>query len=286
LTSQLRLGIQTVPNQPWETMVANWRLFEEMGFDSLWLPDHFVPTFRRDLPFFEAWTLLAGLAFATSRVRLGILVTCNTFRHPALLAKEAATVDHISNGRLEFGLGTGWVEFEHEMFGIPYPDGPERVSRFAEAVELIDLLMRQEVSNYSGAYYQLKDASFRPQPVQKPRPPFTLAAHSPRMLGIVARYADRWNSMGNVEELTERMAHLDDACDKAGRDPKSILRSSLYVPAIVPSEQPWDSIEAFRDYLGRYQEAGFGECLFQPPTPEQWPVLEKVAADILPALTP
>jgi alkanesulfonate monooxygenase SsuD/methylene tetrahydromethanopterin reductase-like flavin-dependent oxidoreductase (luciferase family) len=264
-------------------MVANWRLFEEMGFDSLWLPDHFVPTFRRDLPFFEAWTLLAGLAFATSRARIGILVTCNTFRHPALLAKEAATVDHISNGRLEFGLGTGWVEFEHEMFGIPYPNGPERVSRFEEAVELIDLLLRQEVSNYSGTYYQLKEASFRPQPVQKPRPPFTLAAHSPRMLSIVARYADRWNSMGTIEELTERMAHLDEACAKAGRDPSSVLRSSLYVPAIIPSEQPWDSIEAFRDYLGRYRKAGFGECLFQPPTPDQWPVLEQVAADILPA---
>jgi F420-dependent oxidoreductase-like protein len=281
LSDRLRLGIQTVPNQPWETMVANWRLFEQMGFDSLWLPDHFVPTFRRDLPFFEAWTLLAGLAYATSRARIGILVTCNTFRHPALLAKEAATVDHISGGRLEFGLGTGWVEFEHEMFGIPYPDGPERVSRFEEAVELIDLLMRQEVSTYEGKYYQLKEASFRPQPVQKPRPPFTLAAHSPRMLGIVARYADRWNSMGTVEELTERMARLDEACQQAGRDPGTILRSALYVPAIVPSEQPWDSIEAFRDYLGRYQEAGLGECLFQPPKPEQWPVLEQVVADIL-----
>jgi F420-dependent oxidoreductase-like protein len=285
VSARLRLGIQTVPNQPWERMIAMWQEFEAMGFDSLWLPDHFVPTFRRELPFFEAWTLLAGLATATTRVRIGILVSCNTFRHPALLAKEAATVDHISHGRLEFGIGTGWVEFEHEMFGIPYPDGPVRVSRFQEAVELIDLLMRQEVSSYDGKFYQLKEAPFRPQPVQKPRPPFTLAAHSPRMLGIVARYADRWNSMGTVDELTERMAHLDEACQKIGRDPKSILRSSLHVASIVPSETPWDSVEAFRDYLGRYQEAGFEECLFQPPPPAQWPVLEQVAAEVMPELS-
>jgi alkanesulfonate monooxygenase SsuD/methylene tetrahydromethanopterin reductase-like flavin-dependent oxidoreductase (luciferase family) len=172
------------------------------------------------------------------------------------------------------------------MFGIPYPDGPERVSRLQEAVELIDLLMRQEVSSYEGKYYQLKEAPFRPQPVQKPRPPFTLAAHAPRMLGVVARYADRWNSMGTVDELSERMARLDEACQRIGRDPKSIVRSSLYVPLIVPSEKPWDSIEAFRDYLGRYQEAGFDECLFQPPAPEQWAVLEQIAADVLPASVP
>jgi alkanesulfonate monooxygenase SsuD/methylene tetrahydromethanopterin reductase-like flavin-dependent oxidoreductase (luciferase family) len=141
--------------------------------------------------------------------------------------------------------------------------------------------MRQEVSNYDGKYYQLKEAPFRPQPVQRPRPPFTLAAHAPRMLAIVARYANRWNSMGTVEELTERMTRLDDACHRIGRDPKSILRSSLYVPLIVPAEKPWDSIEAFRDYLGRYQEAGIEECLFQPPAKEQWPVLEQVAADVL-----
>jgi F420-dependent oxidoreductase-like protein len=284
VSKRLRVGLQTVPNQPWETMVAQWRSFEAMGFESLWLPDHFVPTFRRDLPLFEAWTLLAGLATATSRARIGILVSCNTFRHPALLAKEAATVDHISGGRLEFGIGTGWVEFEHEMFGIPYPDGPERVSRFEEAVELIDRLMRREVSSFDGRYYQLKEAPFRPQPVQKPRPPFTLAAHAPRMLGIVARYADRWNSMGTVAELSERMDRLDEGCQRIGRDPTSILRSSLYVAAIVPTEKPWDSVEAFRDYIGRYQEAGFGECLFQPPPPERWAVLERVAADVLPAL--
>lgn len=285
MSARLRLGIQTVPNQPWERMVAMWQEFEAMGFDSLWLPDHFVPTFRRDLPFFEAWALLAGLATATTRARIGILVSCNTFRHPALLAKEAATVDHISHGRLEFGIGTGWVEFEHEMFGIPYPDGPERVSRFQEAVELIDLLLRQEVSSYEGQFYQLKEAPFRPQPIQKPRPPFTLAAHSPRMLGIVARHGDRWNSMGTVDELTERMSRLDEACQKIGRDPKSILRSVLHVASIVPAETPWESVEALRDYLGRYQEAGFEECLFQPPPPEQWPVLERMAAEVLPALS-
>src|SRR5215213_10300160 len=149
-------GIQTIPNRPYAELAERRRDCEALGFDSVWLPDHFVPTFRPELPLFEAWTLLAGLATVTSRIRVGILVSCNTFRHPALLAKEAATVDHISGGRLEFGIGTGWVEFEHEMFGIPYPDGPERASRFEEAVELIDRLMRREVSSFDGRYYQLK----------------------------------------------------------------------------------------------------------------------------------
>jgi alkanesulfonate monooxygenase SsuD/methylene tetrahydromethanopterin reductase-like flavin-dependent oxidoreductase (luciferase family) len=280
----LTFGIQTVQNKTWPEMVETWRRVEALGFDSAWLPDHFVPTFRRELPFMEAWTLLAGLATVTSRIRLGVLVSCNTFRHPALLAKEAVTVDHISRGRLELGIGAGWVEFEHEMFGVLYPDAPQRVGMYGEAVEIVDRLLRNELTTFTGEYYRLTDAPFRPGPIQKPRPPLTLAAHSPRMLRIIAPYADRWNSMGSVAEMRERGARLDDACRAIGRDPSGIIRSLLHVPMIMPGEHPWDSADAFADYVGRFTEAGVNEFILQPPGDGDWTVVEKVTADLIPAL--
>jgi alkanesulfonate monooxygenase SsuD/methylene tetrahydromethanopterin reductase-like flavin-dependent oxidoreductase (luciferase family) len=257
-------------------MTQRWREIEGMGFDSIWLPDHFFGTFRPELPFFESWTLLAGLATVTERVRIGVLVSSNNFRHPALLAKEAATVDHISGGRLEVGLGTGWVEIEHRLFGFPYPDAPERVARFNEAVEVVDLLLRQEITTYDGRFYHLRAAPFRPAPVQQPRPPLTLAAHSPRMLKIIAPYADRWNSMGTPDELRERGERLDAACLAIGRDPAAITRSLLYVPSIMPDEHPWDSIDAFHDFVGRFREAGISDFILQPPPPERWEIIEEV----------
>ena len=130
-----------------------------------------------------------------------MLVSCNTFRHPPLLAKEAVTVDHISGGRLEFGLGAGWFVPEHEMFGIPFPATAELVGRFREAVEICHQLFTQDITTYDGQYYQIRDAPFRPAPLQQPRMPFTLGAHGPRMMRIVARYADRWNSNGSVAEM-------------------------------------------------------------------------------------
>lgn len=280
----LTFGIQTIPNKTWPELVEIWRRVEALGFDSIWLPDHFVPTFRRDLPLMEAWTLLAGLATVTSRIRVGVLVSCNTFRHPALLAKEAVTVDHISNGRLELGIGAGWVEFEHEMFGIRYPDDPERVGMYGEAVRIVDALLRNDVTSFHGDHYQLTDAPFRPGPVQKPRPPLTLAAHGPRMLRLIAPYADRWNSMGSPAEMRERGERLDDACFAIGRDPTEVIRSLLYVPAIMPAERPWDSPDAFADFAGRFGEAGVSDLILQPPLDGDWSLVERVVGETIPKL--
>lgn len=265
-------------------MVAAWQRVETLGFDGVWMPDHFVPTFRPELPLFEAWMLLAGLATVTDKIRFGALVSCNTFRHPGLLAKEAATVDHISGGRLEFGIGTGWIEFEHVMFGVPYPDDAARVSMYGEALQVIDLLLRQDVTTFTGQYYQVTDAPFRPAPIQRPRPPFTLAAHGPRMLKTIAPYVDRWNSMGSPAQMRERGERLDDALVAAGRDPGTVIKSLLYVPAILPDEHPWDSVDAFYDFAGRYGEAGLHELILQPPLSGDWSMVERVAADVLPAL--
>src|SRR5215203_1684683 len=184
---RLRFGLCTDQNLTWAQTVERWQYFEQLGFDSVWDCDHFQQPSRPHGPYFEGWTLLAALAARTKTIRIGVLVTSNTFRHPALLAKQAVTVDHISNGRLELGIGTGWFKLEHDSFGIPFPEPKELVDQFEEPVEVLDLLLRQDVSSYDGRYYQLNDAPFRPGSVQQPRPPLTLGAHGPRMLKIVAR---------------------------------------------------------------------------------------------------
>jgi alkanesulfonate monooxygenase SsuD/methylene tetrahydromethanopterin reductase-like flavin-dependent oxidoreductase (luciferase family) len=283
MSDRLRFGIVTDQNQPWLTLVERWQLFEKLGFDSAWDCDHYVQPSRPTGPYFEAWTLLAGLAVRTERIRVGVLVSCNTFRHPALLAKESVTLDHLSNGRLELGLGAGWYEPEHHQFGVDFPPAGELVGRFSEAVEVVDRLLRNDVSSYAGDYYHLHDALMRPAPVQQPRPPLTLGAHKPRMLGIVAEYADRWNSFGTVDEMRERNAILDERCAAIGRDPGSIIRS-LYGWAAMMPQDPWASVAGFEDMVGRYREAGVDEFLIDQPGDDQMAVLERVAADVLPGL--
>ncbi len=283
MAGALRFGICTDQNLPWEELVRRWRLYEELGFDSVWDCDHYVQPSRPHGPYFEGWTLLAALAAITSRIRIGVLVSCNTFRHPALLAKEAVTVDHISNGRLELGLGAGWYEPEHAMFGIPFPPAAELVGRFEEAVEIIDRLMRSEEVSFEGRYYTLANAEFRPGPLQKPRPPLTIGAHGPRMLRLCAKYADAWNSFGSVEEVRERNRILDEKCVEVGRDPKSIVRS-LYFWVARAGLDPWQSVDAFQEMVGTYREAGINEFIVDQPRADQSSILERVALEVVPIL--
>lgn len=278
-----RFGIVRNQNLPWETMVRHWQAFEALGFDSIWHADHYQRPSIPEEPFLEGWTLLAALALMTSKPRIGILVTSNTFRHPPLLAKQAVTVDHISNGRLELGIGTGWFKPEHERFGVPFPETPELVARFQESVVLIDKLLTQDVTTFDGTYYQVQDAPFRPPPLQRPRPPLTLGAHGPRMLRFAARHADRWNSHGTVAEIKERNDVLDEACAAIGRDPGEIIRS-LYGWTIPMGVDPWSSVDAFADVVGRYGEAGMSEFLMEAPHEEQFAMMERIAMDLLPGL--
>jgi F420-dependent oxidoreductase-like protein len=279
----LRFGLCTDQNLTWPQTLERWRLFERLGFDSAWDCDHYVQPSRPDGPYLEGWTLLAALAARTERIRVGVLVSCNTFRHPALLAKEAVTVDHVSAGRLELGLGAGWYEPEHEMYGIDFPAPAELVGRFREAVEIVDRLLRSEQVTYEGRHYRLREAAFRPGPLQRPRPPLTLGAHGPRMLRIVARHADAWNSFGTPEQIRERGAVLDESCAAIGRDPSEIVRSLYYWVARANGD-PWSSTDAFLDVVGRYREAGIEEFILDHPRDDQLDVLERVAADVLPAL--
>ena len=283
----VRFGICTDQNLPFETLAERWRYFEQLRFDSVWDCDHFSQPSRPDGPYFEGWTLLAALAARTERIRVGVLVSSNTFRHPALIAQQAVTLDHISNGRLELGLGAGWFVAEHDRFGIPFPPPGERVGRFHEAVQIIGSLLRHETTTFAGRYYRLAGAYVRPAPVQKPRPPLTLGAHRPRMLRICAEYADSWNSFGTVEEMRERNLILDDHCAAIGRDPREIRRS-FYGWAAQMKDQglpdPWESTGAFEDVVGRYLAVGIDEFVIDQPRPEQFAVLEQVTSEVLPRL--
>lgn len=277
-------GIQTIQTWTWQEMCDRWTWFEDLGWESLWLPDHFVPTANPEGPMFEAWTLLSALATHTSTARIGVLVSSNTFRHPALLAKQAVTVDHVSNGRLELGIGAGWFVDEHEMFGLDFPRTKVLVEQYAEAVDLLDRYLRADQTTFDGEYYTLHHAWNRPAPVQKPRMPLMLGAHGPRMIDIAAQYADTWNSRGTPEEMRDRNERMDEACRRHDRDPREIKRSMLYVVAQMPDEHPWDSTDAFEDFVGRFSEAGVREFIFQPPPPDRLDVVERVATDVLPRL--
>ncbi len=276
----LRFGICTDQNMTWEKTAERWRLFESLGFDSLWDCDHYIQPSRPTGPYFEGWSLLAALAAVTTRARIGVLVGCNTFRHPALVAKMASTIDHVSHGRLEVGLGAGWYVPEHEMFGIEFPPPAGLVSRFREAVQIVDSMLRNEVTTFEGEHYRLKEARALPLPVQKPRPPLTLGGHGRRMLRICAEYADAWNSFGTVDEMRQRNEILDEHCVAIGRDPATIWRGLYGWAALMPSD-PWESPDAFADMVGRYREAGVNEFIIDQPRDEQIPMLERIATDLL-----
>lgn len=280
----IRFGIATGQNQPWEKMVASWRQYEDLGFDSLWDFDHFVQPSQPEAPFFDGWTLLSALAACTRRARLGVLVTCNTFRHPSLLAKIAVTVDHVSGGRLDLGLGAGYYEPEHRMFGLDFPPTGELVSRFEEAIEMLDLLLRNDVTSWKGRYYQLDDAKFRPRPIQQPRPPLVIGAKKPRMLRLCARHGDVWNAgVSSPREVRELGELLDEQCIAIGRDPSG-LRRSVYFMTTRLEPDPWSSMAAFEEVVESYRESGVDELILDPARPDQSGVMERIATELLPRL--
>ena len=281
MTRRFRFGICTDQNMTWDKTVERWQLFERLGYESAWLCDHLIQPSRPAGPYFEAWSLLGGLAAVTKSIRVGILVTSNTFRYPQVLAKMAVTVDHISRGRLEIGMGAGWYEPEHTMFGIDFPETKELVSRFEEAVRVVDLMTREDTSSFEGKYYTLKGARSRPPSVQKPRPPVVIGAFGPRMLRIVAKYADTWNAFGTPAAMRERNQMLDDYCREIGRDPETLDRS-LYYWVAKAGDDPWASRDAFYGVLEPYVEAGINQFIIDQPRDDQLEMLEWAAVEAVP----
>jgi alkanesulfonate monooxygenase SsuD/methylene tetrahydromethanopterin reductase-like flavin-dependent oxidoreductase (luciferase family) len=258
-----RVGALVLPNEPWSDLVARWRRLEDGGLDSIWSCDHFTNPHHPGQPWFEATTSLAGLAAATSRVRIGLLVGAIVSRSPVLFAKEAQTIDHLSGGRLEIGLGAGGAPTDQPMWGVEEWTPRERVERFAEYVELVDRLARDDDVTYDGSWYRTAGAITAPGFVQRPRPPIVLAAHSPATLRVAARHADTWNTYGpTLEDARATSARLDDLCGEIGRDPREIRRAVLIG---LMEGTAWTSAAHFSDVVHQWFDAGFTEVVFYDP---------------------
>jgi alkanesulfonate monooxygenase SsuD/methylene tetrahydromethanopterin reductase-like flavin-dependent oxidoreductase (luciferase family) len=296
----LRFGALTFQVLRYEDLRDDVRFLEQAGFDAAWLADQIVPV---ELPVMEAWTTLAALAANTERIRLGTLVTNVAMRNPAMVARQANTVDQVSGGRLELGIGAGYFEDEHRWLGIDYLDGRGRVDRLIEAAEILDEALRGGRVTYSGTHFRLDDAPTSPPPVQQPRPPLWIAARAPRSLRVAVRLADGVAAFGDHGLVTEESVaafrklvdQIQEACAAAGRDPRTLR--IVYLAGFA-DERPFASTDAATDFIGRFAEAGatdFAFTMYNPAQPgmadgaaagryagrEQ---LEQLAADVLPRL--
>ncbi len=270
----MRFAFKTAPqNTTWEDMLAVWRAGDEIElFESAWNFDHFYPIFSDSTgPCLEAWVTLTALAQATSRLRLGALVTGIHYRHPAVLANMAATLDIVSGGRLELGIGAGWNEEESGAYGIELGSPRERSDRFEEACEVLVGLLSQETTTFTGQYYRLTDARCNPKPVQRPHPPICIGGSGERRtLRTAARFAQHWNFVGGtVDEFRAKRDVLYGHCADVGRDPADILISSHVRFGGDPKATAAAAAE-----LG---EAGVGLAIVQLPTPHRADVLGPLA---------
>lgn len=275
----MRFGLDVSQHQlGWDEILERTRYAESSGFDGAWVFDHFKALYADPRgPCFEGWTLLAALAAATDTIRLGALVTGVTYRHPSVLTAEAVTVDHVSNGRLEIGIGAAWFEQEHRELGIDFPRPGERVRRLDEAVQVMKLLMTGDGVSFDGRHYRLRDAAYNPKPVQDPHPPIWIGGGGEKkMLPLIARQADVWHGFGDVERLLRRSAIVDRAAEGAGRDPAAIGRATS-----LSLSEPWDQVRRRLDRLG---EGGFDYFTVSWPS-EGKERLEEFVADVMPHYT-
>jgi len=213
---------------------------ERLGFTAMWASDHLLwdaKSERRNC--FDVWALMPALAAVTSKLRLGTLVTCNSYRYPAVLAKTAACVDHISNGRLELGIGAGWKDVEYKAYGIPFPPAGTRLAQLDEAVQLIKLLWTKERASFKGMHYQLDDAVCAPKPLQQPLKMWIGGAGEKKLLRMVAQHADGWNMLFGYQlpEVKQKLEALKRHCDALKRDFDKIDKSLFIVTCIADTEE-------------------------------------------------
>ena len=226
----MKFGIGTGPqNTSWQALLEVWRKADSLGYDSAWNFDHLLPLSPNpEDPIYEGWTMLAAMASETSRAKIGVMVSSNTFRHPALVAKMCATVDAISGGRLIVGMGAGYFEPEHDAFGIHLGSIRERADRLAESLQILRGLWTERRFTFEGSYYTITDAPCEPKPVQSPHPPIMVGGSGEKLtLRTTALYADQWNMPPgdtgvSPEEFAAKYAVLRQRCDEVGRDPAEI----------------------------------------------------------------
>jgi F420-dependent oxidoreductase-like protein len=278
----LRFGVQTYPQHTtYAEILQVWREADELGFDTAFAFDHFIPiSGDPNGPCFEGWTLISALAAQTKRLKVGLLVTGNTYRNPAVLANMVATVDHVSNGRVVLGIGAGWYEREHTAYGVAFSTPSERAQQLVEAIQVIKLLFTQDRSNFTGKYYQLKDAPFSPKTVQKPYPPILIGGMGRKVVQpLAARYADMWDFFADDPDHAKQLnMNFDKICKRVGRDPKQVERSmSLQAAQLTGSkDEVHNRVQAFAD-------AGVQHLVVALSSPYDREFLRRFAKEVIPA---
>jgi F420-dependent oxidoreductase-like protein len=296
--SELKISAWLSASWPISDVIEVGKQVEQAGYHGIWMADHFMANTgteeRSDAGMHECFSLLAGLATVVPRVRLGSMVAGITYRHPAVLANMASTIDHLSGGRLVLGIGAGWQLNEHAAYGIELGSVRERIDRFEEGTEIIRGLLTEPRTTVQGKYYSVTDAPMEPKPVQARLPIMIGASGEKRMLGIVAEQADQWNTWSTPEVFAQKSAVLDEHCERIGRDPKSVWRTTQ---ALVNFDGPeggqppfvtiGGSVDRVVDVVGQWQEAGLNEWLVPPRgTPEQARELfERVMGEVAPQLS-
>ncbi len=306
---KIRFGVQTPPQYTtWTELLETWKLIDQLGYDTAWLFDHFLPIFRDPSgPCFEGWTTLGALVPQTTRVRVGILVTGNTYRHPAVLAKIGATIDHVSGGRLIMGLGAGWFELEHASYGIPFYTVAERIRRLGESAEIIKRLWTERKASFEGRFYTIRDARCEPKPLQQPRPPLMIGGAGEKLtLREVAKHADLWNTFGSPELFRHKLDLLRSHCAAVGRDFNEIEISWLGRSAITASESEkkafvtgiaqafrQDPLEAgagllvgtaeeIKDRISRFIDIGVTHFILSAQAPFDLKLIRRFAEEVIP----
>ncbi len=272
----MRFSVWPGPMQAWDSVLALARQAENTGWDGVWFADHFMPDApepRGDT--LECWSTIAALAVAVPRIRLGTLVCGNTYRHPAVLANQAATVDVISEGRFTLGIGAGWQRNEHERYGIPFPSTRERLERLDEACRVIKALTTRERADFSGRYYSLEGAPLEPKPVQDPLPLLVGGGGEKVTLRIAAKHADVWNTWGDPPTMQHKITVLEGHCEEVGRDPSALQRSANAFVFLRQDQGEIDeararspekrsivgTVDELTETLGGYRDAGVDEFI-------------------------
>jgi alkanesulfonate monooxygenase SsuD/methylene tetrahydromethanopterin reductase-like flavin-dependent oxidoreductase (luciferase family) len=308
---RLNPGVQLLPQEvTWPEWRDAWLRVDELGFETNWSYDHVhAPRGHPSAPCFEGWMGMAALGALAHRARVGMAVSGVRYRNPALLVKMATTLDHVTGGRTIFGLGAGWHQNEHEAYGWGFPGAGERVGRLEEALRITHLLWDSADGgpvDFEGRYYRLKGAYCRPRPLQTPHPPIMVAGGGPRLLRLVARYADWWDTWAPIDEARARRAQLAQACAEIGRDVRDItwsvsadflydrspsrlaerveaaIRVANRDPAFVRGRMLLGDSAALRDQVAQLAEAGVDHLLLHVPPPYDLEGLERFAHDVMP----
>lgn len=285
-----RISMWQSPERSWAELADGARWADEKSWHCWWFADHFTPNTGDETVIdgvvHECWSIISAVAAITRHVRVGSLVSPTTFRHPAVLANTAATVDHVSTGRLTLGIGAGWQVNEHLAYGVELLDPRDRVDRFEEAITVIASLLTRARTDFTGRHFTLVNAPCEPRPLQEPLP-IMVGTGGPRMTAITVRHAQQWNTWGSPAEARRRLAVFDRACESKGRDPRTVHRSvqALFIPVTegadanaIRSAAPADravvgGAEEIREAVLEFHDMGFDEVIVPDftlgPTPER-----------------